>query len=201
MNMRTQLFIHTPLPQGAQALVVQVLCDTFARTFDVEAPRVWGLRASEECKRPDLFAFREFSAACIEEALLSPSYAAQRRKRLRELAERLGHSVRIALAPEDKELADLVTHLYSLIGIEVQGQVPGSLVFRRCYFSERYTPKLCAFMSAFDDGFISGLCGGGQLVFSTRITEGHTGCEACFGNSGLNCASCKVSGRCGSEAN
>ena len=139
--------------------------------------RLRGMRASG---RPDLFAFREFSAACMEEALRSPSYADGRKERLRALAEDLGRRVRGVLSPDDVELAGLVTRLYAIIGIDVEGTVPGALTFRRCYFSARYTPALCAFMSAFDDGFISGLCGGGRLMFDSRITEGNPGCEACF---------------------
>ena len=188
--MRTQLFMQTPLPRWVEAITVQVLCETFARAFDVEAPRVWRLRIDEAGNRPDLFAFREFSAACMEEALRSPRYAAQRKERLRTLAEELGSHVRTALAPDDGELAGLVSRSYAIIGIDVEGSVPGALTFRKCYFSERYTPALCAFMSAFDDGFVSGLCGGGKLAFDTRITEGCPNCEARFERKGAGNAAC-----------
>lgn len=180
----TRLNLLANLRAGA----VQILCNTFARAFDVKAPNV--MHASRYAKaaksdalggtRPDLYAFREFSAACMEAALESPAYAAVRKERLRELAFELGTKVRRALRPSDRRLPSLIRLLYSSIGIDVECTVPGSFTFRRCYFSERYTPELCDFMSAFDDGFVSGLCGGGSLVFSARIPEGCPCCLACF---------------------
>ncbi len=191
--------MHMPLPRWAEVIVVQILCNTFARAFEVEAPRVGQVCASYEHDRPDLYAFTEFSAACIEEALQSPSYAAERKERLTILAEKLGNQVRVVLAPSDERLAHLVSRFYRIIGIDVTGDIPGTLVFRQCFFSKRYTPEICAFMSAFDSGFISGLCAGGKLTFTMRITEGCSNCRACFDNQSVPNNSCLGCDYCGSE--
>ena len=181
--MRLKLMLGRPLPDWARAAGIQVLLGVFARTFDVVPPRVVGWPADDA-----LYAFREFSAACIEEALVSPDYAASKRVELESRARDLGSLVRHALRPRDDELAELVSFLYAAIAIDVVGlgpegsqtkfHRPARLQFRRCYFSERYTPEICAFMSAFDSGFVGGLCGGGSLQFESRITAGAPCCLA-----------------------
>lgn len=56
----------------------------------------------------------------------------------------------------------------------------GEIVVTDCYFSRYYTPEQCAVMSSVDSGIIAGLCGGGTLTFTERITEGCRRCRACF---------------------
>ena len=56
----------------------------------------------------------------------------------------------------------------------------GEIVVTDCYFSRFYTPEQCAIMSSVDSGIIAGLCGGGTLTFTERITEGCRRCRACF---------------------
>ena len=56
----------------------------------------------------------------------------------------------------------------------------GEIVVTDCYFSRFYTPEQCAVMSSVDSGIIAGLCGGGTLTFTERITEGCRRCRACF---------------------
>lgn len=164
-----------PLPSAAKAQALQELVDVFAGTFEVEAPRVAELPFDE-----GLALFREFSAVCMEAALADEAYAAAKRDELEVRARALGAKARAALKPRDKDLAKLVSFAYDIIGIKVTGSIPGQLVFHRCYFSARYTPELCAFMSAFDSGMVGGFCGGGALEFSTRITEGCDACRARF---------------------
>ncbi|MDO4399776.1 MAG: hypothetical protein Q4D27_02365 [Coriobacteriia bacterium] len=173
--MRVPLDLNKPATDAMRSVGIQVLCSTFAHALDVKAPRVAGLSAHRGLK-----AFREFSAACMEEALVSPAYAEDRRAQLEGRARTLGAQLRAVLAPRDEELAYLVSWLYAAIDIEVSGEIPGELVFNRCSFSGRYTPQLCWFMSAFDSGFIGGLCGGGRLEFHARITEGAPCCRALY---------------------
>ena len=57
----------------------------------------------------------------------------------------------------------------------------GGLRFGPCSFSQRYSPRCCWFMSAFDEGFLRGLLGtDARLVFSCRLTEGAACCRARF---------------------
>ena len=174
--MRFPLPLEGNAPAFARSWAIQVLLGVLGRTFDVVPPRVFDLPPARA-----LYAFREFSAACMEEALASPVFAAERREELGRRARKLGEQVRLVLDPRDGELMALVSWLYCAIGIDVDGAAPGKLVFRRCYFSERYTPELCAFMAAFDSGFIGGLCAAGELTFSTRITAGCDCCRATLG--------------------
>lgn len=167
--------LDRPFPDIVRRVGIQALCLTFARAFDVEPPDVMRCPAERA-----LGAFREFSAACMEEALVSPAYAADRRERLGQLACELGAKVRKVLQPRDDERMDLVRALYAAIEIDVVGQIPGELRFRRCYFSTRYTPALCSFMSAFDSGFVGGLCGGVGLEFTERLTAGAPCCRAAY---------------------
>lgn len=173
--MRIPLSLGKALPGPLRTIGVQVLCNTFAQVFDVKAPNVASLPPSSA-----LWAFREFSAACMEEALASPEYAAGKRADLEVAARELGAKLRMALKPTDEELPLLVHALYAAIEIEVSAQVPGEFTFHRCFFAGRYSPELCAFMSAFDSGFVAGLCDGSGLVFLTRITEGAPCCRARF---------------------
>ena len=178
--MRIPLSLDRPIPGLLRSIGIQVLCDTFARTFDVTAPRVAGMPAPRALR-----AFREFSAACIEEALASPSYAAARRADLEARARALGAWVRTALKPADTELAALVRALYAAIEIDVFQDASGCYVFRRCSFAPRYSPAVCAFMSAFDSGFVGGLCAAGRLEFKSRLTEGAPCCRARLAAAGV----------------
>lgn len=173
--MRFPLPTGQPLPGPLRSIGIQVLCSTFARVFDVQAPRVAALPANRA-----LWAFREFSAACMEEALASPEYAAARRAQLGEQARKLGAQVRHVLRPADGELPRVIRALYAAIEIDVTASREGTFTFRRCFFAGRYTPALCAFMSAFDSGFVGGLYGAGELAFDTRITAGAPCCHACL---------------------
>ncbi|MBR3318235.1 MAG: hypothetical protein IKG21_10510 [Atopobiaceae bacterium] len=177
-------------------LEVVVLMETFARAFDVEPPRLGGLSANGA-----LTMFREFTAACMEAALEDERVTAFVRGRLVEEAQRLGRAVRCVMAAgQPVRLAQLnklwcsnrltcsarpqstfrvVRYLYRGIGIELTGSVPGALRFGPCSFAQRYTPKDCHLMSAFDEGFICGIMGvEGTLCLDCRLTEGAACCCA-----------------------
>jgi len=68
--------------------------------------------------------------------------------------------------------------LYRGIGIAVSGELPGKITLPGCFFSDYYTPSVCALMSNMDSGVVGGVMGGGRLFFSERITEGRSCCKA-----------------------
>ncbi len=70
--------------------------------------------------------------------------------------------------------------LYRGLGIDFKAGADGTITIRRCYFADWYSPRVCALMSAMDEGVLSGLAGGGRLEFGVRITEGCRRCEATF---------------------
>lgn len=80
----------------------------------------------------------------------------------------------------EADIRQLVILLYRNIGIRLEGDIPGTFQAWCCYFAGAYTPEECRFMSAMDNGMITGLFGGGALEFSERITEGKPCCTACF---------------------
>ena len=166
--------VNHRLPDPARRVAIQALGTTFAQVMGVESPEYLRYRADEALEM-----FREFTAACIEEALAHPQFARAKRAELEEAAYELGSKVRQALSPKDDEVAALVSHLYEAIDIDVRDIGDSELLFRHCYFAERYSPQVCAFMGAFDSGFVGGLYGNAALRFSARITEGACGCRAC----------------------
>ena len=102
-------------------------------------------------------------------------------RRMREEAYKTGSLLRRVTGLKSRsDLERLVFLLYKNIGIEMSGDIPGNIYVSRCYFSDFYDPKMCQVISGLDSGIISGLYGGGKLMFTERITEGCVCCRACF---------------------
>ena len=92
-------------------------------------------------------------------------------------AYRLGKRLRLFLTDRSKEALSRMTFLlYRNIGIDMEGQLPGKVIVRKCHFCRYYSPRICRIASLMDAGVICGLFGGGSLVFTERITEGKTNC-------------------------
>lgn len=165
-------------PAWLRKIEAKVLMDVFADAFDVEPPEVGHLDASGA-----LLAFREFTAGCMEAALVDEQMAWRYRDRLGDRAYRLGNKVRTALRVRPSQAMRIVRFFYRGIGIELSGELPGALRFGPCSFSGRYTPGDCWLMSAFDEGFMRGMAGRADaaLAFTCRLTEGGTHCDARFG--------------------
>lgn len=130
---------------------------------------------------------RTFAAFTNEEAELAcrqghgdvPGSAV--RARLRATARDFGQALRRDLGVESRADALRAARvLYRALGIDFRGRPDGAIAIRRCYFADWYTPRVCALMSALDEGVLAGLAGGGRLEFSERITEGCRGCRATF---------------------
>lgn len=167
---------RTP-PAWMRKAEVAALMKVFADAFDVDPPVVDGLSADEA-----LTAFREFTFACMDAALQRGDMAEEYRMRLGAGAHELGRAVRRAVPVRASQVARLVRFFYRGIGIELAGELPGNLTFGPCSFAQRYTPRACWLMSAFDEGFMRGVAGTeGNLEFSCRLTEGAPCCRARFG--------------------
>lgn len=181
-------------PAFARKFEVAVLMGVFAQAFDVEPPAVGDASADEALRM-----FREFTAACMEAALVDEAAADQYRMRLRAAAVRLGAQVRTTLQPRPSSTFRLVQALYRGIGIELRSAsqdciapyFPRDLEFRSCSFAQRYSAGDCWLMSAFDEGFMCGVAGvDAQLSFACRLTEGAPRCQARFvGPAERECAS------------
>lgn len=164
------LLDRTP-PVWVRRLEAAALMRVFARSFDVEPP-----------SPSTLAAFREFTAACMQAALADSAVSTRYRIRLGEGARELGTLVRKALAVRPHQAFRVTRFFYRGIGIELSGELPGTLRFGPCYFAQRYSSQCCAFMAAFDEGFMRGITGfdGAELAFSCRLTEGASCCLAVF---------------------
>lgn len=117
----------------------------------------------------------EMFAALTAKHLASATDDQQRMLHAKALA--LGGRLRKCLFRRDnRSVAEVIFLLYKNIGITMTGHFPGSVNVPRCYFCGYYSPKICKLVSLMDSGVISGLMGGGTLVFTARMTEGKPAC-------------------------
>ena len=165
-----------PPPAWVRKVEAALIMGVFAEAFDVAPPACEDLSADEA-----LSAFREFTAACMEAALADEHVAVAYRERLGAGGLALGERLRSTLRVRPTSAFPFAQFLYRGIGIELTSDGEGGLRFGPCSFSQRYSPRCCWFMSAFDEGFLRGLLGtDAQLVFSCRLTEGASCCRARF---------------------
>ncbi len=152
-----------------QKYQIQMLADLTAEVFRVPKKRIRTL---------------ERYAAFTKEAMafgdVDPEKIYQRSF---QVGSRLRELLRLR-TPQAKQR--LVAWLYRNIGIAVEVRLPEVFLVKGCYFSRVYTPAECAVMSAMDSGIVAGIWGGGQLVFSERLTEGCGRCLACLKQGGQN---------------
>ncbi len=168
--------LNLPPPAWVRKVEAAVIMGVFAEAFEVEPPACENLSAGEA-----LAAFREFTAACMEAALVDDALAAQYRERLGAGGFMLGSRMRSTLNVRPSSAFAFAQFVYRGIGIELASDETGALRFGPCSFAQRYSPQCCWFMSAFDEGFLRGLLRtDAQLVFSCRLTEGAPCCRARF---------------------
>ena len=169
-------------PTFIRLIEIHLLTHLAARTFHVRVPRL-PLSADSA-----LAAYADFTVRCMEQTVVAP-------ETVFETARRLGTWVRRLSGLRDpRDLRQLVIWLYRNIRITLTGSLPGRITVSSCFFSTRYSPSQCAMMSNVDSGIISGLFGGGQLVFTERLTEGCGHCTACFSQSGNGSAANQAKG-------
>lgn len=157
----------------------RALHDLFAATaaaFGCAAPPYQRL-AYREC----LHLYARFTQSQVEALLCAGSDLAMVEERLYEHAFQLGKKyARLLRIQNQAEMRVIGRLLYSILDIDFQSNAQGAVVIRRCYFSRFYTGPICQVMSAMDRGLFAGLSAGGQLRFTSRITEGAPCCLACF---------------------
>ena len=152
-------------------IALQQLMNLTARAFNKPAQRIWTLPNDEALR-----VYAEYTRDNLQEGV-----DAQLLKRMNEEAYRMGRLLRkVFFLKKQAGIERLTIALYRNIGIELEGHIPGQLCFRRCFFSQYYTPEICLAASALDDGIVRGLAGCGQLTFQQRITEGCKCCLATF---------------------
>ena len=177
-----RLLTHMPAIAKRQALVQ--LFRATAAAFQADMPRLSGL-SREQC----LLAYARFTAQEADAALREGGDLAALQERLYRHAYRLGRTPGWLLGVHSvDDVMALGRVLYDVLDIDFHGDDCGNgsgsnwgeITISRCYFSTFYSPATCRLMSAMDRGLLAGLAGGGELVFTERITEGWPCCRACF---------------------
>lgn len=150
---------------------LQVLMNLTARAFGKPAKRIWTLPNNEALRMYAEYT-RDHLQADTDEHLL---------ERMNKEAYQVGKRLRALFhLRQQADIERFTFALYQNIGIKMEGNIPGNLCVRHCFFSRFYSPAVCLAASALDDGIISGLSGGGELHFQQRITEGCPCCLATF---------------------
>lgn len=120
-----------------------------------------------------------FTRDLMEESFRLGEDETKLQARLYRNAYEFGSELRKTLRPAtpDEVRAALVL-LYRAIGIKISFDADGDATVRACYFSTYFAGRDCRLISALDAGVAAGLSGGGRLVFTQRMTEGHEHCLA-----------------------
>ncbi len=172
MNLRLAL-ASVYLPARIKRRKLAELLQRTAGAFGDAAPDI-----TRQSFEDGLRTFAALTTRWAEDADRADPGAADRlRDTAREFGKGVRHALRIATPADAMRAARL---LYELLGIQLEARVDGSLVVRHCYFADWYAPRVCALMSALDEGVLAGLAGGGHLTFEKRITEGCDRCTATF---------------------
>ncbi len=174
MNLRLAAAkVYTPRRLRIRRL--RELYELTAEAFDRPVPDIRRCRVSGLL---DSYARFTLDAASAWVCAGKPATVAER---LREAGFKFGAGLGRELGVRSRsEVMEAARLLYRFIGIDFQGGADGRVVIGRCFFAGFYSPEACLLMSALDDGVVSGLAGGGSLVFTGRITQGGPVCEAKF---------------------
>ena len=177
-----RLLAHMPVSAKRRALLQ--LFRATAAAFQADMPPLSGL-SWEQC----LLAYAQFTAQEAAAALREGGDLAELQERLYRHAYSLGRTPgRLLGVHSVDDVMALGRVLYDVLDIDFHGSACGNgsgsswgeITISRCYFSAFYSPATCRLMSAMDRGLLGGLAGGGELVFTERITAGWPCCRACF---------------------
>lgn len=175
MNIAVWL-LHWYTPTFVKKWALHDLFVATAAAFGCPAPTHKGL-AYQDCLR----LFAQFTQSQVATLIRDGHNLAAVEQRLYEHAYQLGEKyARLLPIRSQAEMMVIGRLLYSILDIDFQSNAQGDVTIRRCYFSRFYTGPVCRVMSALDRGLFAGLSQGGQLHFSTRLTEGSPCCLACF---------------------
>lgn len=162
------------MPDKLAAFEIKALMRMTASVMKEEAPSLKGL-SGKSC----LQAYQLYTKRCLENR--SGAELPALRKAMYTKAYAVGRLLgKLPGISNDAARTRLIKQLYLNIEIRIEGDLPGEICIPRCSFSHFYTPRMCAVMSGMDAGIICGICGGGKLTFSRRLTEGFPACKAVY---------------------
>lgn len=162
------------IPAPFKKRILRDLLSATAQAFGVDPPPTRGL----SCGRL-LHAYALFTREQCEKIWRENRDPGEVERRLFQNASNLGTVLRQRLRIRSRRDVIRVSRvLYKILGIAFEGRTDGNVIIQDCYFSRFYTGRVCRLVSALDAGAAAGISGGGRLVFSQRITEGHDSCRA-----------------------
>ena len=146
-----------------------------AAAFGREVPALRGQSRGEM-----LGSYARFTGGQVQQALAAGTSAGVR-KTLYETSRQMGRDIRARLPIRSRSDAAAALHCLYACWPSTRKSMPGARsTVRRCFFAAYYTPEVCRFISAMDEGIVAGICGG-RLVFSQRLTEGADCCRGRIG--------------------
>jgi hypothetical protein len=165
-------FASVYVPEPIRRRKLEMLVRATADAFQTVPPSTVGLSV-DEC----LAMYARFTREEAEKSMARGDEA-EVRSRLFQNALGIGREFRRQFRLKDADVMRMGALVYRMLGIDFRGEPDGSMVMTRCFFSDFYSSPVCQLISSLDEGLLVGLAGGGRLVFSQRITEGHECCRA-----------------------
>jgi hypothetical protein len=164
------------MPEYIKKSALTQLFNFTAAAFEAKVPPLAGLDSQEV-----LAAYGLFTRDHAEQRLRDASAGEAVKQCLYRSAVEMGRRYEKWLRPRTvQDVMAIGRVFYRILAIDFQGDARGEVVIDRCYFSRFYSCEVCRFMSAMDAGLFAGLSKGGELMFTSRITEGHPCCRAHF---------------------
>ncbi|MGE5462951.1 MAG: hypothetical protein ACM3PS_06340 [Syntrophothermus sp.] len=168
------LEFHTP--EFIKKRTLKQLLHSTAAAFEADVPSIRALD-SREC----LAAYARFVQVQAEKQLRHDRDGKALAQRLYQNAASMGRLPGKWLPLNTvQDVMAIGRVLYRILDIDFRGNAQGEIVIQHCYFSRFYSAEVCRLMSAMDRGLFAGLSNGGELTFTSRITEGQPCCRAHF---------------------
>jgi hypothetical protein len=128
-----------------------------------------------------LHTFGDFFKDEAEKAIRKRDDLGEVKQRLFENARLLGQKLKDRYRVRTlKDAFRMARVVFRILLIDFEGDSRGEIVVRRCFFSSQFSREVCAIISSFDEGLLSGLAGGGVLTYIERITDCSACCRARF---------------------
>ena len=173
MNLLPGLF-HFYIPSFLKKKGLKELFISTAAAFNKRIPSLKGLSFENSLLKYALFTKEE-----VEKYIVDGGDPLNLHKGLNEHAILFGKKLRkIFFIKSFKKAVSIFELLYSFIGIDLKISGEGEISVKKCFFSNYYTPNVCAIISAIDSGVFEGISGGCRIEFRQRITEGNDCCKA-----------------------
>ena len=164
------------IPAHVKTTTIKDLFEYTAYAFECALPEVAGQSVVEM-----LHTFADFFKDEAEKAIRKGDDIGEIKQRLFENARLFGQKLKERYRIRTlKEVFLMARAIFRILLIDFEGDPRGEIVVRRCFFSSRFSKEVCAIISSFDEGLLSGLSGGGVLTNIERLTDCSACCRAHF---------------------